>query len=295
MKRTPLDYQLLAIFVAVADETSFSKAAAKLGMGKGTVSRAIAQLEELLGAELLHRNTHKVALSTAGLALYERTAHHLAALDHAVCKLPELAEQPSGLLRLTAPLDFGRLVLPDILAQFSRRYPDIHFDLHITNRRVDLVAEGFDVAIRAGAVALKDSTLTGRKLSRVGASHYAAPSYLVRRGKPKAWGEAGHDWIMPPHAKDVWKPAKDFVSRFVCDDFFLIRDLIRDGAGIGVLPRYLATPYVREGLIEDVPLGETPLFEGALHLLYPSSGQVPRKVAAFRDFVVDWLKRSPLE
>lgn len=295
MKRTPLDYQLLAIFVAVADETSFSKAAAKLGMGKGTVSRAIAQLEELLGAELLHRNTHKVALSTAGLALYERTAHHLAALDHAVCKLPELAEQPSGLLRLTAPLDFGRLVLPDILAQFSRRYPDIHFDLHITNRRVDLVAEGFDVAIRAGAVALKDSTLTGRKLSRVGASHYAAPSYLVRRGKPKVWGEAGHDWILPPAAKDVWKPAKDFVSRFVCDDFFLIRDLIRDGAGIGVLPRYLAAPYVREGLIDEVHLGETRPFEGALHLLYPSSGQVPRKVTAFRDFVVDWLKRLPLE
>lgn len=295
MMRTPVDYQLLAIFIAVADETSFSKAAVKLGIGKGTVSRAIMQLEAVLGTELLHRNTHSVALSTAGLALYERTAPHLVALQNAVCKLPELAEQPSGLLRLTAPLDFGRILLPDVLAQFSRRYPDISFDLHITNRRVDLVAERFDLAIRAGTTQMKDSNLTARKLRTIGGGFYAASAYLVRRGKPRHWGDEGHDWIMPRGANEAWPPAKDVPVRFLCDDFFLIRDLLRDATGIGILPHYVALPYVREGLLEELHLGETAPLKGALYLVYPSSGHVPRKVAAFRDFLVEWLKTSALE
>src|SRR5215831_2147300 len=101
MPATPPDYDLLAALVAVAEEASFSKAARRLGVTKGTVSRAIARLEDSVGAELVHRNTHKVALSTAGTALYERTAPHLSALDRAVGTLPERSEQPSGELRIT--------------------------------------------------------------------------------------------------------------------------------------------------------------------------------------------------
>lgn len=295
MQRTQVDYQLLSIFVTVANETSFSKAAIKLGIGKGTVSRAIAELEDVLGTKLLHRNTHQVALSTTGLALYERTAPHLAALEHAVCKLPDRGEQPSGLLRLTAPLDFGRIVLPDMLAQFSRRYPDIEFDLHITNTRIDLVAERFDAAIRAGVVKLEDSNLAGRKLCSIGGAFFAAPAYLVRRGKPRHWGDGGHDWILPRGAQEVWGASKEIRPRFICDDFFTMRDLLRNGTGIGPMPRYLAMPYVREGFLEEVHLDEAAPLKGAVYLLYPSSGQVPRKVAAFRDFLVDWLKTSPLE
>ena len=102
MAETPVGLDLLGIFVAVADDTSFSRAARRLGITKGTVSRAIARLEQALGTELIHRTTHRVALSTAGTALYERTAPHLSALAHAVGRLPERAEQPSGDLRLTA-------------------------------------------------------------------------------------------------------------------------------------------------------------------------------------------------
>lgn len=295
MKRTPMDYQLLVTFVAVANEASFSKAAIKLGVGKGTVSRAIAELEETLGTTLLHRNTHQVALSTAGMALYERTASHLAALEQAVCKLPERAEQPSGLLRLTAPLDFGRVVLPDMLAQFSRRYPDIHFDLRITNERIDLVAEGFDLAIRAGAAKPHDSNLTGRKLCNIGGAFFSSPAYLVRRGKPRRLTDEGHDWIVHRGAREILWSAKDLRPRFICDDFFMIREMVRNGTGIGPMPRYLAMPYVREGFIEEVHLDEAAPLRGAVYLLYPSSEQVPRKVGAFRDFLLDWLKTSPLE
>jgi DNA-binding transcriptional LysR family regulator len=293
--RTPIDYQLLSIFIAVADETSFSKAARKLGIGKGTVSRAIANLEALVGAELLHRNTHAVALSTAGIALYERTAQHLHALDQAVLKLPERAEEPSGELRITAPLDVGRIVLPDVLAQFSRRYPEIRFHLHITNQQVDLVAEGFDLAIRAAPSAMKNSNLTARKIGGGSIGFWASPAYVARRGKPKHLGDAGHDWILPPQVFAHLKFPKETTCRFLCDDFFLIRELVRDGAGVGVIPSFVAEPYVQEGLLEVIPMHEVPPWTGGLFIVYPSSGQVPRKVIVFRDFLVERLKKSPLE
>lgn len=291
--KTPLDFDLLAIFVAVADENSFSKAARKLGIGKGTVSRAIARLEEVAGAELIHRTTHSVALSTAGTALYERTAPHLAALGQAVVQLPERAEQPSGRLRLTAPRDLGALVLPQVISEFSRRYREITFDLHITNNVIDLVADGFDVAIRASST-LKDSTLTVRRLASTKIEAYAAPSYLARRGKPKRIGSEGHDWILHPALiKGLAVPQA--AIRFLTDDLLLARDLIRDGVGIGLLPGLAASGYVRDGLIESVPIAQRVPAGTHLYFVYPSSGQVPRKVTAFRDFLIAWLRKSPLE
>lgn len=294
MEETPLDYQLLAIFTAVANQNSFSKAARKLGIAKGTVSRAIARLENVVGAELLHRTTHSVALSTAGTALYERTAHHLAALDQAVIKLPERAEEPSGELRLTAPNDFGAIVLPEILTQFSFRYPQIGFDVRLSNDRVDLVAGGFDLAIRASAARMKDSSLTIRRLGAARGDFYAAPSYLARRGKPKLLGDPKHDWIMHPNLISGWRlPAK--AVRFLCDDFLLVRNLVSQGAGVGLLPRFVADAYVRDGSLEMVPVGNGPALGAAFVLLYPSSGQVPRKVTAFRDFLIERLKKAPLD
>jgi DNA-binding transcriptional LysR family regulator len=293
MEKTQVDYQLLAIFVAVAEQSSFSKAAHKLGIGKGTVSRAVARLEELVGAELLHRTTHAVALSTAGAALYERTAHHLSALDQAVCKLPERAELPSGQLRLTAPPDFGTIVLPEILSQFSLRYPEVCFDVRLTSKVIDLIAEGFDLAIRATSRRLKDSSLTVRRLGTPAHSFYAAPAYLARRGKPRRLGEPKHDWVLHPSFISHWKLPRDRIWRFVCDDFLLVRDLVRDGAGVGWLPSFVAEPYVRDGTLEAVSLADRPRGDAAFLLLYPSSGQVPRKVTAFRDFLLERLKKTP--
>lgn len=292
MNETPLDYQLLATFAAVAEQNSFSKAARKLGIGKGTVSRAIARLEAMVGAELVHRTTHKVALSTAGTALYERTAPHLAALDKAFRGLPERGEDPSGELRLTAPHDFGVIVLPEIVAQFSRRYPLVSLDIRLTNARVDLVAERFDLAIRAGPATMKDSTLTVRRLGVARGEFYAAPTYLARRGRPRLLGEAQHDWILHPGILSLWKVPRETV-KFLCDDFLLVRDLVRDGAGVGLLPRFVANTYARDGLIESVALGTLPTDPGHFVLLYPSSGQVPRKVAAFRDFLLERVKSFP--
>ena len=293
MGETQAPYQLLSAFVAVAEQASFTKAARKLGIGKGTVSRAVAELERQLGTELLHRTTHTVALSTAGVALYERTAPHLAALNVAVLRLPESASEPSGELRLTAPHDFGVAVLPELLLQFARRYPKISLDVWLTNTNIDLVKEGFDLAIRAGP-ALKDSTLAARRLGGGRVGFFASPEYLARRGKPKEPNDADHDWLLHRALRRYVKPFQSGTPRILCDDMLLIRELARKGAGIGLLPLAFAAPYVQDGSLEEVPVSLPGGSPGGLFLVYPSSGEVPRKVAAFRDFLLDWLKKSSL-
>jgi len=289
----PPDYDLLAALVAVAEETSFSKAAKRLGITKGTVSRAIARLEELVGAELVHRTTHKVALSTAGTALYERTAPHLAALERAVGTLPERSEQPSGQLRLTAPHDFAAIVLPDLVAQFLVRYPAVRFDIRVTNARVDLVAERFDLAIRAMVGKQADSTLTVRRLSVGLGAFYAAPSYLARRGQPRAFADPKHEWVLLPSMLSLFRAPRDFQPRVLVDDMLTARNLVRDGAGIGYLPEFVAEPHLAEGRLEALALSAA-FGRASLALVYPSSGQVPRKVTAFRDFLVERLKARPV-
>jgi DNA-binding transcriptional LysR family regulator len=293
MSTTPVDYARLAAFVAVAEETSFSKAAKRLGITKGTVSRAIARLERDLGAELLHRNTHKVALSTAGTALYERTAPHLAALDRAVGTLPERSEQPSGELRITAPHDFAAIVLPELVAQFLVRYPEVRVDIQVSNAKVDLVAEGFDLAIRASPGKLADSRLTARRLQMGAAGFYASPSYLARRGEPRAFGDPKHEWVVMPAMLPFLRAPKTLRPRVLVGDMLTLRNLLGEGAGVGFLPRFVAEPYVAEGRLKATALGHA-MSAANLTIVYPSSGQVPRKVAAFRDFVVERLKARPL-
>jgi DNA-binding transcriptional LysR family regulator len=294
MTATAPDYDLVAAFVAVAEETSFSKAAKRLGVTKGTVSRAVARLEDVVGAELIHRTTHKVALSTAGTALYERTAPHLAALERAVGTLPERSEQPSGELRLTVPHDFAAIALPELVAQFVVRYPEVRFDIRVSNARVDLVAQRFDLAIRALVGKQADSTLTVRRLGIGFAGFYASPSYLARRGEPRAFADADHEWVLMPAMLPMLRAPKDFRPRILVDDMLTMRNLVRDGAGIGLLPRFVTETYVAEGRLQPIAVASK-LGASALAIVYPSSGQVPRKVTAFRDFVIERLKARPLE
>lgn len=289
MKETPVDLQLLVTFSAVAEQSSFSKAAVSLGVAKGTVSRSIAQLEELLGVELLHRTTHHVSLSTAGTALHERIRNHLTALRSAVVELPEREEAPSGLLRITAPPDFGTVVLPSVIAAFSRRFPGVRFDIRLSGQQIDLVKEGYDLAIRVATGSLKDSTLTGRRLGKGAAAFYAAPSYVARRGRPSRLGDERHTWVLHRAVTRIFKTDSESVQ-FLVDDFLLAREILRDGVGVGILPTFVARGYVREGLLEEVPVGGHAAMGGDLVLLYPSSGQTPKKVVAFRDFLVDTLR-----
>jgi DNA-binding transcriptional LysR family regulator len=290
-----IDLERVALFLTVAESAGFSAAAKKLGLPKSSVSRQVAALEAALGAQLLHRTTRRVSLSTAGEALYERAAPLVVALRAALGSLPEQEEQPSGDLRITAPNDVGATLLGDVVARFSARFPAVRIDLRLTNRAVDLVAEGFDLALRAAARPLRDSTLVMRKLGAIEMQLFAAPSYLARRGTPRAIEDlARHAVVLfQGFSKRPSLAAVAPGARIVGDDFSFVREAVKAGGGVGLMPSFLAQAELASGQLVRV-LPRYVESGGALLLLHPRAKHVPRKVTAFRDFLLEYLVARPL-
>ncbi|MET0401620.1 MAG: LysR substrate-binding domain-containing protein [Cystobacter sp.] len=290
------DLNLLPLFVAVAETRTMSAAAHKLGIPKSSVSRGVASLEDALGVQLFHRSTRKLALTTAGSAFYEKVRPVVAALRDITGSLPEQETEPSGELRITAPIDMGLTFLAPLAAEFSARYPAIHLDIRPTNRTVDLVGEGFDLALRV-AEKLSDSTLVARKLSRLELGLYASPAYLTRRGLPRTPQDtAEHDWVVfrggRPLAPALAVPPK---PRLVSDDLLFVHRAIRQGLGLGMIPTFVAREDVSAGLLVRVLPSFALDAAGSLFFVYPRTEHVPRKVAAFRDFLLAYLKANPLQ
>src|SRR4051794_33935831 len=177
------DFDDILAFTRVVELESYTKAARRLGISKSMVSRRVARLENKLGTRLLVRSTRGLAPTEAGRAFAERAAHALAELEEAEAAAAGERE-PSGALRIAAPLSFGILHLGPALAEFAQLYPRIGVDISFSDRFVDLVEDGFDAAIRIGV--LKDSSLIGRKLSPIRALVVASAEYLARHGHPKA-------------------------------------------------------------------------------------------------------------
>lgn len=290
-----MDLNRLSLFIAVAQGTSFAAVAKKLELRRSSVSRGVAALERSLGVQLFSRTTRRVALTTAGTALYAKLAPQLIALQESLGSLPESEEQPSGELRLTAPNDIGTFVLPGILAGFSMRYPAVHVDIRLTNRKVDLVAEGFDAAIRASTGKLADSTLIARRLSELEMHVFAAPSYLARAGALRTPADAAeHQWVMfrdsklpAPLLKPKHRPS------IVGDDILFVREAVSSGMGLGMLPTVTVREHIAAGKITRV-LPRLSFQLGAIYLMYPKAPRVPRKVTALRDHLVEHFEAHPL-
>lgn len=295
-----IDLSRLNIFVAVAETASFSGAGNRMAVPKATVSRAIARLEADLGQQLFYRTTRRVTLTRAGRTLYKRAAPQIEALRQTVSVFAEQQEQPSGILRVTAPNDLGTSFLADLAAQFSARYPAVRLDLELTSRQVDLVAEGFDVALRAAA-RLADSSLIARKLGDIELHLFAAPSYLARRGTPRtARHLEGHDMVQFRSFRGPLRLRSGrhnvvckLAVRIVADDFSFVREALRAGAGVGLLPSFLARNDLASGtLVRILPRYVAP--QATLYLVHPAARHVPSKVIAFRDFVLERLANEPL-
>ena len=292
MGGTP-DLNLLPMFVAVAETWSMSDAARKLGIPKSSVSRGVSALEAALGVQLFHRTTRKLALTTAGTAFYERVRPVLVTLQEVAGSLPEQEAEPAGELRLTAPVDLALVWLAPLLAAFATRYPGIRLDVRPMNRLVDLVGEGFDVALRVSG-RLADSSLVARRLSGMDMAVYAAPTYLARRGIPRTPGDAAtHEWLAHPSTRMLPEPLASVTPRLASDDLLFIHRAIREGMGLGALPVFIARDDVARGrLVRVLPGLSFPT--GNLYFVYPQTEHVPRKVAAFRDFVLAYLAANPL-
>jgi DNA-binding transcriptional LysR family regulator len=289
------ELDLLNLFVAVAETQSFSLAAKRLGLPRSTVSRGIVRLEASLGTHLLHRTTHTVGLTTAGTALFDRVAPLVTSLRQAVDSLPEQAESPSGTLRITAANDVGFGWLSDVVPRFMARHPQVKVDVWLTNAFVDLVAEGVDVALRISRGPLRDSSLVARKLTDLEAQLFAAPAYLSRRGTPRSLEElSGHDRVVPRGWRDTELLAMlSEGASLRADDFFFAREVLRQGAGVGILPSFVAQPALEDGSLVRV-LSKFALPTGALYVVHPRMTHVPAKVAAFKAFLLEQHAVRPL-
>jgi DNA-binding transcriptional LysR family regulator len=290
-----IDLNHLRTFVGVARDLSFSAAAGKLEVPTSTVSRGIADLEELLGVRLFNRTTRHVSLTPEGAGLHERLAPLIDALGTAVASVP-VGGPPKGVLRLTAAPDIGATFLAETAARFTAQYPSVSVEVWITNRRVDLVAEGVDMAIRATRERLQDSALLARKLMPLEFHLFGSPDYLSLRGMPRSPADiAKHDWVEFrgwKHPKEIVLPAQG--PRLVSDDFLFVREALRAGGGLGFLPAFLAQADARAGQLVRV-LPRVHQTGGSLTLLYAKTKPVPPRVTAFRDFLLSSFARPAAE
>lgn len=295
-----LDLNDVRAFVSVLEHGGFAKAARQLRVPTSTISRAVSRLEASVGTRLLERTTRTVRATAEGKTLFTEVAEPLGTLERAVRSVDGQGRAPRGRLRVTAPNDLGSTFLADIVVDFAARYPQVEVELELTARTVNLVAEGFDVAVRAGT-RLAESSLVARLVGVIEVDLYASVAYVQARGVPQSLEDLeSHDCILfrPDNGRTEWAlTGPDGVVRVRAqgrvggDDFSFVRAAVLAGGGIGLLPRLVAHADVTAGRLVRV-LGDYEMREASLYVVYPSLRNVPPKVAAFRDFVVDAYARK---
>jgi DNA-binding transcriptional LysR family regulator len=299
-----VDLNDVATFVRVAQGGGFTAAAKGLGVPKSTVSRAVARLEGALGVRLVHRTTRALALTDAGRSYFERVRGAVAGLADASADVVDMGTEPRGTIRITAPIDLGQLLLADVIARFVEKYPQVHFEVSLTGRVVDLVGEGFDMAIRASP--LHDSSLVVRKLGSADLGLFATRTYLRAHGTPaKVADLAEHEFVgfrpmfssnglpLSLAGPDGTEQAEAHPA-IVVDDLLFVHRLIAAGLGIGVLPLFFftgvcASKREKDDLTRVLP--QHVVRSGTLSLVAPSARQEPRRVKLFREFLLVEARR----
>jgi DNA-binding transcriptional LysR family regulator len=278
----------------VAELRSFSAASDELGLSKPTVSKAIARLENRLGTRLLNRTSRRLALTDAGRSLFDRASRMLAEAEAAENEARAQSAVPRGLVRLAAPMSFGLREVAPALPDFFRRYPEVSVDLHLSDATVDLIGEGFDIALRIAALA--DSSLLARRLCAVPRVVVAAPSYLKAHGTPHHPRDlATHvclGYVYLP-AADVWrftnKSGEDVAVRISgplrANNADALMPTLLAGYGLAVQPLFLVRDALRKRQLVTLLDGWS-LPDIALHLVMPAGGPRPARV----DVLVDFLR-----
>ena len=293
-----MDLNAISVFVKVVQAGSFSQAARLLGMPNTTVSAKVARLEKRLGVTLIQRTTRKLHVTPQGRAYFARCVRGLEEIEAAESQMTSVAAEPRGLLRITAPGDVAHSVLPPIVSRYLRAYPRARIEAIVTNRVVDLVAEGVDLAIRAGE--LKDSTLVARTFMSFSGGLWASRAYLKKRGEPRAPSDLDrHEGLLfsrlPRQAlrltngrKMVETPLK---WRVGSDDLETLRAFVLQGDGIGTLPDFLVRDHLHEGTLVRV-LPDWSWARSALSFVYPGQRFVPATVRAFIDLALAFEKNG---
>jgi len=282
----------LLLFARVADEGSFTRAAERLGLPKSTVSRRVAAMEAVLGERLLLRTTRKLSLTDFGHSVLEH-AHQVVAEVEAATQLAQNRQiQPSGRLRVSMPSDFVTVVISTLLATFTDKYKEISLELDLTPRRVDLIGENFDVAIRMGDLT-DDASLAARRLAVFSTSLYASPHYLARRGtpsEPEALMEHDALRLLQRNGEPMpWVMIRDDQrwegippGRATANSPELLIRLARAGAGIASVSDHFVEPYVRIGELVPV-LADWSLPLVPAWAVFPGRRLMPARTRVFLD------------
>lgn len=291
------DIGALRAFVAVAESGSFADGARRLGLSRSSTGKAIARLEDILGARLLHRTTRRVGLTAEGQLFLRKAAQILADLEDAQAEFQRAGAEPRGTLRITATEAYGRQVILPIVASFLARWPSVSAETQFTDRVVNIVEEGYDIAIRFGMPS-ESSELVMRVVGRSVARLCASPEYLERRGVPitpadlqchqqllTGSREKTREWLLQTGTEEpVSVPGKPLL---LSDNAGAICDAALLGAGIACLPTFLIEKHIQEEKLRPVlPEYASPAFP--ICVVYPTRRQLSSKVRYF----IDWLTEN---
>ncbi|MCL4758855.1 MAG: LysR family transcriptional regulator [Rhodocyclaceae bacterium] len=291
-----MDPNDLLIFANVAELGSFSRAAEHLGLPKSTVSRRITLLEEQLGERLMLRTTRKLTLTEFGYSLLHHARHVAEEVDAALALAEHRQVRPSGRLRISMPGDFANVLLVDLLAAFTALHPGVSLDIDLSPRRVDLIGENFDLALRMGDLP-DDSSLAARKVGVFSSNLYAAPDYLREHGTPaqpsdlmahaslRLASRSGEplDWILRNDATEV---RINPPARIIANSPELLIRLAASGSGIAAVPNQYAAPFVaRLQLVRVLPGWCLPAVD--CWAVFPGRRLMPAKTRAFLDMLAN--------
>jgi len=291
MSRLP-DFEGLAMFAKVAEEGSFAAAARVMGVSVPTVSRAVARLEERLGGRLLNRTSRQLSLTEFGQSMAARAGEIYRQAEAVEGQAMELSVQPRGLVRLAVPMAFGVRWVAPLMPSLIRRYPELSVDLHLSDASVDLIAEGFDAALRIAA--LPDSSLVARRLCSVTQYLVASPEYLEQHGHPQhprelasrpclsyAYRARSQLWRFT-HENGEEADVEPKGPLRMTNSEAAIPGLL-EGLAIAELPEFMASQYLADGRLERV-LPQWSMTKGGLYFVTPSARTRSMKITALSDF-----------
>lgn len=287
-------------FTKVVSLGTYAEAGRQLGLTRSAVSKGVIELEQILGARLLHRTTRKVSPTEAGLAYYERCLAILADIEETELQVSRLHDEPKGTLKLNAPMSFGVLHVNRAIAEFMAAYPDLKIELLLNDRIVDPVEEGFDVTIRIADLA--DSSLIARKLGPGRRVLAASPGYISAHGQPETPSHlANHACLNYGHTTVLqrWQLTQDgktlsvpINSRLCSNNGDALRDAALSGQGIAKLPTFLVGEDIRAGRLQVI-LPDYPPTELGIYALYAPNKYLAAKTRVLIDFLVERFGPEP--
>ena len=293
----------IVTFLQVVEAGSITAAAERLGMSKSVISKRISDLESAVDVELFRRSTRHVIPTDRGMAFYEKMRTLVHELEGAVEQVSMRDGELRGRLRITAPMTFGTMHLGPVLAGFARQNPELELAIDLDDKIIDLVGNGYDMAVRIGR--LHDSSLVARKLCRSRRVVCCSPGYAREKGLPATIDElSAHACIdyANVHANRLWQfepaelggPPRSALthSRLVANNGEAMRDMALAGLGLVILPLFLVAEQLRNGTLLNALPGATPLPD-SIYAIYPPSRHVSRRVRALIDHLIVAFSETP--